>query len=39
MNKVITLFGAGGKMGSRIFDNFQKTAHTVHYLDVSERGL
>lgn len=40
MNKVITLVGAGGKMGCRITDNFQKqTDYKVHYLEVAERGL
>jgi len=39
MNKVITLVGAGGKMGCRIADNFRQTALTVHYLEVSPKGL
>ena len=37
--KTITLIGAGGKMGCRLTDNFLKTDHKVHYLEVSPRGL
>ncbi|HEU5078985.1 MAG TPA: phosphogluconate dehydrogenase C-terminal domain-containing protein [Opitutaceae bacterium] len=39
MNEVITVVGAGGKMGCRIADNFRKTPRQVHYLEVSPRGL
>jgi hypothetical protein len=38
-SQIITLVGAGGKMGCRITDNLVKTSHTVHYLEVSPRGL
>ena len=37
--KTITLVGAGGKMGCRLTDNFLKTGHQVHYLEVSTKGL
>jgi D-apionate oxidoisomerase len=37
--KTITLVGAGGKMGCRLTDNFLKTPHRVHYLEVSPTGL
>jgi len=37
--KTIALIGAGGKMGCRLTDNFLKTAYTVHYLEVSPKGL
>jgi hypothetical protein len=37
--KSITLIGAGGKMGCRLTDNFLKSGHSVHYLEVSPRGL
>lgn len=37
--KAITLIGAGGKMGCRLTDNFLKTDHRVHYLEVSSKGL
>lgn len=40
MKKVITLVGAGGKMGCRIADNFiKKPDFTVHYLEVSPKGI
>src|SRR5687768_378192 len=39
MPKIITLVGAGGKMGCRITDNVIKTDYTVHYLEVSPKGL
>jgi D-apionate oxidoisomerase len=39
MTKIITLVGAGGKMGCRITDNFVKTGYTVHYLEVSTKGV
>ena len=35
----ITLVGAGGKMGCRITDNLIHGPYTVHYLEVSSRGL
>lgn len=37
--KIITLIGAGGKMGCRLTDNFIKTDYKVHYLEVSPKGL
>jgi hypothetical protein len=37
--KTITLIGAGGKMGCRLTDNFLKTHHQVHYLEVSPKGI
>ena len=39
MSKIITLVGAGGKMGCRITDNFSRSGHAVHYLEVSPKGL
>lgn len=36
--KVITLLGAGGKMGLRITANFQRTGYEVRYVEISERG-
>lgn len=39
MKKIITLVGAGGKMGCRIADNFIKTDFEVHYVEVSPQGL
>jgi hypothetical protein len=39
MNKVITMVGAGGKMGCRIADNFLKAAFKVHYLEVAPKGV
>ncbi|MBP7142620.1 MAG: semialdehyde dehydrogenase [Opitutaceae bacterium] len=39
MKRIITLVGAGGKMGCRIADNFLKTDLVVHYLEVSPAGL
>lgn len=36
----ITLVGAGGKMGCRLTDNFQKyNFYKVHYLEVSQQGI
>jgi len=35
----ITLVGAGGKMGCRLTDNFRKTVHRLHYLEVSPTGI
>jgi D-apionate oxidoisomerase len=35
---IITLLGAGGKMGLRITDNLRKTDYEVRYVEVSERG-
>ena len=37
--KIITLVGAGGKMGCRLTDNFVKTSYSVHYLEVSPQGI
>jgi len=37
--KTISLIGAGGKMGCRLTDNFVKTSHQIHYLEVSPRGI
>jgi len=39
MKKVISLVGAGGKMGCRIADNFLKTDFQVHYLEVAPKGI
>lgn len=40
MKKIVTLVGAGGKMGCRITDNLTKNAtYAVHYLEVSPKGL
>lgn len=36
--KVITLLGAGGKMGLRISDNLRRTDYEVRYVEISERG-
>jgi hypothetical protein len=36
--KVITLLGAGGKMGLRISDNLRRTDYEVQYVEISERG-
>ena len=36
---IITLVGAGGKMGCRLTDNFVKSRYKVSYLEVSPRGL
>ena len=36
---IITLVGAGGKMGCRITDNLVRTDYKVHYLEVSPKGL
>lgn len=36
--KVITLLGAGGKMGLRISDNLQRTDYEVRYVEISEGG-
>lgn len=36
--KVITLLGAGGKMGLRITANLQRTDYQVRYVEISERG-
>jgi hypothetical protein len=36
--KVITLLGAGGKMGLRIAANLQRTGYEVRYVEISERG-
>lgn len=39
MTHTIALVGAGGKMGCRLTDNFVKTPHQVHYLEVSPQGI
>lgn len=39
MKKIISLVGAGGKMGCRIADNFLKTDFQVHYLEVAPKGI
>jgi hypothetical protein len=36
--KVITLLGAGGKMGLRITANLQRTDYEVRFVEISERG-
>ena len=38
-NSIITLVGAGGKMGCRLTDNFVKSNHAVLYLEVSPKGI
>jgi ketol-acid reductoisomerase len=38
-NQVITLIGAGGKMGCRIVDNMRKASVAAHYVEVGVRGL
>ena len=35
---VVTLFGAGGKMGVRLSRNLAKTDFTVRHVEVSEAG-
>lgn len=35
----ISLLGAGGKMGCRLTDNFVKTGHRLHCIEVSAKGL
>jgi len=38
--KVISLVGAGGKMGCRITDNLmQQSNYKIHYLEISEQGI
>src|SRR6185295_13096440 len=37
--KMISLIGAGGKMGCRLTDNFLKTGYKLHYLEVSPKGI
>jgi D-apionate oxidoisomerase len=39
MKKIITMVGAGGKMGCRIADNFIKTDFKANYLEVSPKGI
>lgn len=36
--KVVTLLGAGGKMGLRITANLQRTDYEVRFVEISERG-
>src|ERR1700722_3585124 len=38
MNPIITLLGAGGKMGLRITDNLRRTDWEVRYVEISDRG-
>ncbi len=38
MKPIITLLGAGGKMGLRITDNLRRTDWEVRYVEISERG-
>lgn len=38
MSHTIAVFGAGGKMGTRVSDNLVRTAHTVHYVETSPAG-
>lgn len=37
-NHTIAVIGAGGKMGMRVSNNLQRTAHTVHYVENSPAG-
>src|SRR5688572_10011859 len=37
--KILTLVGAGGKMGCRITNNVKKSDWTVHYLEVNPAGI
>ncbi|MBC8164320.1 MAG: NAD(P)-binding domain-containing protein [Bryobacteraceae bacterium] len=39
MNLAIALFGAGGKMGCRITDNFKNSSHRLLYVEVSPDGI
>jgi D-apionate oxidoisomerase len=39
MKKIITMVGAGGKMGCRIADNFIKTDFKANYLEVAPKGI
>jgi len=39
MTKTIALFGAGGKMGCRIADNFKASRHSLLYVEVSPSGI
>jgi D-apionate oxidoisomerase len=36
--KIVTLLGAGGKMGLRIAANLQRTDYAVRYVEIGERG-
>ena len=38
MSHTIAVFGAGGKMGTRVSDNLVRTDHTVHYVETSPAG-
>jgi D-apionate oxidoisomerase len=38
-NLVITLVGAGGKMGLRLTDNLLETDYQVHYLEVAPKSI
>ncbi len=39
MTQTIALFGAGGKMGCRIADNFRGTTHKVLYVEINPAGV
>lgn len=39
MTKTIALFGAGGKMGCRITDNFKSSQHSLLYVEVHPAGI
>jgi hypothetical protein len=39
MTLSIALVGAGGKMGSRLTDNFLKSSYHVDYVEIAPRGL
>ncbi len=39
MTQTIALFGAGGKMGCRIADNFKTTTNRILYVEVSPAGV
>ena len=39
LEKTIAIFGAGGKMGCRIADNFRDTPHKVLYVEVAPAGV
>ncbi len=37
--QIISVIGAGGKMGCRLADNFLKTAYDVRYVEISPKGV
>jgi len=39
MSQVISVIGAGGKMGCRLTDNFVKSSYDVRYVEISPQGL